>query len=58
MTIELFKGEDEILLSLLGEEYKKLGIDDQEKGKQIYRIMERIELTQRLYQNMYGRGNK
>ena len=55
MTIELFKGEDELLLSILGKEFMNLDIDDQEKGKQIYRIMERIELTQRLYNNMYKR---
>lgn len=55
MNIELFKGEDELLLSILAKEFKELGIDDQKKGKQIYRLMERIELSQRLYNNMYGR---
>lgn len=55
MTIELFKGEDELLLFLLAEEYKKLSIEEKYKAKRIYRLMERIELTQRLYNNMYGR---
>lgn len=55
MTIELFKGEDEHLLSILRKEYMKLGIEEQEKGKKLYRIIERIELTQKLYNNMYKR---
>ena len=58
MTIEIFKGEDEILLEALGDVYKSLGLEDLEKARKVYRLIERIELTQRLYQNMYGRGNK
>ena len=56
MTIELFKGEDDLLLSVLGNEFKSVGIEEQERGKQLYRLIERIELTQKLYKNMYGRG--
>lgn len=56
MTIELFKGEDNLLLSILAKEYKQMGLDEMDKAKAIYRLMERIELTQRLYNNMYRRS--
>lgn len=58
MTIELFKGEDDLLLNILSEEFKKMGLDQRTRAKEIYKLIERIELTQRLYANMYGRGNK
>lgn len=55
MTIELFKGEDDLLLSILSKEYKNKGLDEIGEAKEIYRLIERIELTQRLYYNMYKR---
>lgn len=58
MQLEIFKGEDDILVEALYKLMRETTKTDKVKTQKVFRLINRIFLQNQLYQNMYGRDSK